>query len=600
MMYPRENIHLKLNNGGIDMSTTCLSCGKKIGFISNVISAKHKEGSICNDCADYLTKLTSLYYKTPNCYSGQQLRNGMAHKVEMVKYINGLIENVSKYQDLINQYKAEKTKHEQEIAEIKKDIEKNRTLLKKELMEAETRFNREELSDLKELKAEYAREKRLGHSLEAGNLASLIRQTEELLEHDKQGITDIYENLIKGDKLIIKAIEAEIDGCKDNISLYESVLKTERYIYIKTNFPTESYIFGGVGIETEEGKSEVISCIKEIINTYCFAVDVRFNELSESERNKLQQRHDLLYTFYLQSNELTIKETARNRTLTAHCNKIMYDIELYEDMLEDATDEKKIEAELENAEKILAQLELAFDASSNLLEDMDLQLCEIAPQWETIMETNYNEKTFCAEENSIVNDVDEPYEFTCPKCSKNIVVELSVIAAGSMLCPNCGEKLEFDFDDEDEETPSDLQAIDSFEPNENTNNELVQEETFPKTDVISNLITVLQNIANTKKLTEDVEEFVRVTDKITEATNEKTNNYTEHIKNDFVIMAPSETFLEDTQIKLCPACQKENKSTARFCKYCGESLEPIRFCEDCGAKLKPGKKFCSQCGAKIE
>lgn len=52
--------------------------------------------------------------------------------------------------------------------------------------------------------------------------------------------------------------------------------------------------------------------------------------------------------------------------------------------------------------------------------------------------------------------------------------------------------------------------------------------------------------------------------------------------------------------RICPSCNKGNKSTARFCNYCGASLEEPRFCVQCGTKLRPGKKFCSGCGAKIE
>ena len=62
----------------------------------------------------------------------------------------------------------------------------------------------------------------------------------------------------------------------------------------------------------------------------------------------------------------------------------------------------------------------------------------------------------------------------------------------------------------------------------------------------------------------------------------------------------TEVLVEHSPEKICPSCNKGNKSTARFCAYCGSSLEITRFCTQCGTKLRPGKKFCSGCGAKIE
>lgn len=43
---------------------------------------------------------------------------------------------------------------------------------------------------------------------------------------------------------------------------------------------------------------------------------------------------------------------------------------------------------------------------------------------------------------------DEPmYECICPTCGDSICLGESIVEEGSIDCPNCGEKLEFDFDD---------------------------------------------------------------------------------------------------------------------------------------------------------
>ncbi len=48
-------------------------------------------------------------------------------------------------------------------------------------------------------------------------------------------------------------------------------------------------------------------------------------------------------------------------------------------------------------------------------------------------------------------DDEDLYEITCPKCNNSITVDFDVIAAGGILCPNCGEPLEFDLSGLEEE-----------------------------------------------------------------------------------------------------------------------------------------------------
>lgn len=42
---------------------------------------------------------------------------------------------------------------------------------------------------------------------------------------------------------------------------------------------------------------------------------------------------------------------------------------------------------------------------------------------------------------------DELYEVTCPTCEDVILLDEEMLEEGSMDCPNCGESLEFDFDE---------------------------------------------------------------------------------------------------------------------------------------------------------
>ena len=54
-------------------------------------------------------------------------------------------------------------------------------------------------------------------------------------------------------------------------------------------------------------------------------------------------------------------------------------------------------------------------------------------------------------------DDEEPlfFEVTCPSCEKTITVDEDVLNLGSIQCPNCGEMMEFEFDEDDEEDGDD-------------------------------------------------------------------------------------------------------------------------------------------------
>lgn len=53
------------------------------------------------------------------------------------------------------------------------------------------------------------------------------------------------------------------------------------------------------------------------------------------------------------------------------------------------------------------------------------------------------------DDDDYVFDDDELYEVSCPSCNDVIIIDESMVEEGSMKCPNCGEMLEFDFDEMD-------------------------------------------------------------------------------------------------------------------------------------------------------
>ena len=49
-----------------------------------------------------------------------------------------------------------------------------------------------------------------------------------------------------------------------------------------------------------------------------------------------------------------------------------------------------------------------------------------------------------------LEDGEECYGTTCPVCEEEIFFDESILEEGEVICPNCGEKLEFEADGEEE------------------------------------------------------------------------------------------------------------------------------------------------------
>lgn len=52
-------------------------------------------------------------------------------------------------------------------------------------------------------------------------------------------------------------------------------------------------------------------------------------------------------------------------------------------------------------------------------------------------------------------------------------------------------------------------------------------------------------------------------------------------------------------MKVCQSCKKENLNEAKFCRYCGTSLETTMFCPHCGNSMSCNDIFCEQCGYRV-
>ncbi len=85
------------------------------------------------------------------------------------------------------------------------------------------------------------------------------------------------------------------------------------------------------------------------------------------------------------------------------------------------------------------------DAISDDLSDVEDFLCD--EDWDD------EDDEYEDEDSDDEEDDEEPmfFEVTCPACEKTITVDEDVLNLGSIQCPNCGEMMEFEFDEEDEE-----------------------------------------------------------------------------------------------------------------------------------------------------
>ena len=128
--------------------------------------------------------------------------------------------------------------------------------------------------------------------------------------------------------------------------------------------------------------------------------------------------------------------------------KVSYIKGLAEGMkLDESTNEGKL---------LLAILDALTDIAYQL-EEVDADLNDMADVVGDIDETvaELEEAVYSDDDHDHCDcgcEDDDMYEITCPKCDNSIVVDFDVIAAGEILCPNCGEPLEFDLSGlEDEE-----------------------------------------------------------------------------------------------------------------------------------------------------
>ena len=90
--------------------------------------------------------------------------------------------------------------------------------------------------------------------------------------------------------------------------------------------------------------------------------------------------------------------------------------------------------EILDLEEEMADIEEGLDAVSDDLSEVEETLYELEDEFDDDDDEDEEEEEDC-------------FMTTCPACEEEIFFDETVLEDGEVVCPNCGEKLEFDLSD---------------------------------------------------------------------------------------------------------------------------------------------------------
>ncbi|WP_308753314.1 CD1247 N-terminal domain-containing protein [uncultured Anaerotruncus sp.] len=111
--------------------------------------------------------------------------------------------------------------------------------------------------------------------------------------------------------------------------------------------------------------------------------------------------------------------------------------------------------------KVIKALIDAFDDMALTVSDLEAELDELTEQVETIdedlgsLEEDYydlDDECDCDECGAEDFEDGDIYEVCCPTCGDIVCIDSDMLEEGQTTCPNCGELLEFDLEDDGEES----------------------------------------------------------------------------------------------------------------------------------------------------
>lgn len=97
--------------------------------------------------------------------------------------------------------------------------------------------------------------------------------------------------------------------------------------------------------------------------------------------------------------------------------------------------------------------DLAFEVSDlqEVVGELGEQIDMIDEDLDGLEEIVYDEEDYDDDDDCDCCEDGDLYEIVCPSCGDSIYLDEDMVEEGEMDCPNCGEHLEFDFDEDDEE-----------------------------------------------------------------------------------------------------------------------------------------------------
>lgn len=112
---------------------------------------------------------------------------------------------------------------------------------------------------------------------------------------------------------------------------------------------------------------------------------------------------------------------------------------------------KLLAAIIDVLEDIALELSDLEDAQEELGDGLDA----VSDDLEDVEDLLYGDDEDGEYELDDLDEDEECYATTCPTCEETIYFDESVLEDGQVICPNCGERLEFDLDSPDEDEDED-------------------------------------------------------------------------------------------------------------------------------------------------
>ena len=126
--------------------------------------------------------------------------------------------------------------------------------------------------------------------------------------------------------------------------------------------------------------------------------------------------------------------------------KVSYIKGLAEGMkLDDSTNEGKV---LNAIIDVLGDIALNIEEIDSDLADVTDVVADLEESVYELEDEIYGDDCDCDDDCCCCDE--DMYEITCDACNNTIAVDFDVISSGSIVCPNCGEVIEFDLSALDE------------------------------------------------------------------------------------------------------------------------------------------------------